>query len=259
MKKLRLKHLACSVMAISAMSAVSVVNAQSVDSVLKLDQNKTTAARKAQERINRIADQTDKIEAEYRTILKNIQGLKVYNAQIQMQVDDQIKNLASLDQSINDAAGMERDIAPMMLDMIEGLTQFVALDLPFDKAERTERVEKLRLNLGNSNLSTAEQFRQILEAYKIETDYGKNIDTYTSTENIGGVNLDVNVLRVGRIALMYQTKDQASSGVWNNKTGSWDELGPEYKSAIADGIKIAKKQASINIMSLPIVAPEAAQ
>ena len=80
--------------------------------------------------------------------------------------------------------------------------------------------------------------------------------------NIDGVDLDVNMLRIGRIALMYQTKDQRRSGVWQQDGdggGSWVTLGGGYGNAITKGLKIARKQAPIEIMELPVAAPQEAR
>ena len=70
----------------------------------------------------------------------------------------------------------------------------------------------------------------------------------------------MNVLRVGRIALVCQTKDTRTSATWNNEKKSWDVLdNVTYRNAIRQGIKMAKKQASIDILTLPIATPEVAQ
>ncbi len=71
---------------------------------------------------------------------------------------------------------------------------------------------------------------------------------------------DVNVLRIGRIGLMYQTTDGNVSGAWDQESHGWVQLeSAEYRNAILKGIRVAKKQASIGILNLPIAAPEAIQ
>jgi hypothetical protein len=63
---------------------------------------------------------------------------------------------------------------------------------------------------------------------------------------------------VGRIALLFQTTDLAVSGHWNKDTGAWEALDSSaYRSAIQNGIRMANKQASIDLLMLPIAAPEA--
>lgn len=258
MKNQRLKSLVTGVLAFGFLTFNVVLSAQTVDSVIKQSTDNTNELKAAQKKINGIAEQTDKLLQEYKVVNKQIEGLKVYNAQQELQIADQERSLASLEVSIASAATMERDISPLVISMIDALEQFVELDLPFSKQERQERVAKLRDNLGRSNLSSAEIFRQVLEAYKIELDYGNNIESYTQTENVGGADQDVNILRIGRIALMYQTKDQSQSAVWNNETASWEALGGDWNGDISEGIKIAKKQSPINIMNIPVPAPQEA-
>jgi len=244
MKNQRLKYFATGLLALGFVTFTSSVHANELKSV--------------QNQIDGIVEQTNGLEQEYSVVVKQIEGLKVYNAQQELQIADQNRTLESLERSIAGAATMERDILPLMINMIDGLEQFVSLDLPFSIEERQERVAKLRDNLGRSNLSTAEMFRQVLEAYKIELDYGNNIESYTQTESINGAEQDVNILRIGRVALMYQTKDQSNSAAWNNETKTWDSLDSSWNSEINKGIKIAKKQSPIEIMTIPVSAPQEA-
>jgi hypothetical protein len=78
--------------------------------------------------------------------------------------------------------------------------------------------------------------------------------------SIDGVERDVNFFQVGRIALLYQTTDTEISGVWDKASSDFIQLDKgEYRNAILKGLRIARKQASIDILKLPISAPEAAQ
>ncbi len=239
----------------------SVVQADStLNSVLSVGQAKTTAAQKSQKRINKIADETATLLQEFKTINKQIEGLQVYNTQLEKQIANQLEVIKDLETSIDNVTVIERQIQPLILRMLDGLEQFVALDVPFHMDERRDRLDMLRNNQERADISVAEKFRQVLEAYKIEAEYGRKLDTYRDTLNVGGQEREVNILRVGRIALMYQTTDTELSGAWDQRQRAWVELNSgEYRSAILKGIRIAKKQATIDIMNLPILAPEAAQ
>jgi len=165
--------------------------------------------------------------------------------------------MIDLEASIENAAIMERQITPLTLKMIDSLGQFVNLDLPFLLDERRQRVTRLRENLSRADLSAAEKFRQVLEAYKIESEYGTRIDSYTEIVNVDGQDREVNILRVGRIALLYQTANQQYSAVWDNKTKQWQPLeGSNEKVALAKGIRMANKQVAVDMLELPISAPE---
>ncbi|MEE8233881.1 MAG: DUF3450 domain-containing protein, partial [Gammaproteobacteria bacterium] len=140
------------------------------------------------------------------------------------------------------------------------LQDFIELDLPFDSEERQERMAFIQDNLTAADIDVAEKFRQVIEAYQIENEYGRKIDTYQDIVTLNGVEREVNVLRVGRIAMVCQTKDTRTSARWDNDKKAWEVLdNVTYRNAIRQGIKMAKKQASINILTLPIAAPEVAQ
>ncbi|NIB42809.1 DUF3450 domain-containing protein [Pseudomaricurvus alkylphenolicus] len=261
MKKQRLKAVALSTVLSAGALVGSVAQAdQTLNSILQVGEQKTKLAQASQQKIDKIADQTASLLNDFKVVNKQIEGLRVYNAQLEKQIANQLKVIGQLEESIENVTVMERQIQPLILKMLDGLEQFVALDVPFHKAEREERLEMLRNNQERADISVAEKFRQVLEAYKIESEYGRKIDTYKDTLTVGGQEREVNVLRVGRIALMYQTTDTELSGAWDQRAQAWTELDSgEYRSAILKGIRIAKKQASIDVLKLPILAPEAAQ
>ena len=261
MKKQRLKAVALSTVLSAGALIGSVAQAdQTLNSILQVGEQKTKVAQASQQKIDKIADQTASLLNDFKVVNKQIEGLRVYNSQLEKQIANQLEVISQLEESIANVTVMERQIQPLILKMLDGLEQFVALDVPFHQQEREERLEMLRNNQERADISVAEKFRQVLEAYKIESEYGRKIDTYKDTLNVGGQEREVNVLRVGRVALMYQTTDTEMSGAWDQRNRTWVELDSgEYRSAILKGIRIAKKQASIDVLNLPILAPEAAQ
>jgi len=237
---------------------VAAVQASTLDSILKVGEAKNTAARKSQVKIDRLADETRDLLSDYKTVTKQIDGLKVYNTRLQVQIDNQLSRIGEIDESIDQVTVIQRQMTPLVIRMIDGLQKFVELDVPFHMDERQQRIDFLRANLDRSDVSVAEKFRQVLEAYKIENEYGRKIDAYKGSVEIEGVERDVNFFRVGRIALLYQTTDTEVSGAWDQRSRSWVSLDRgEYRNAIMKGLRIARKEASIDLMNLPVAAPEA--
>lgn len=237
---------------------VAAVQASTLDSILKVGETKNTAARKSQVKIDRLADETRDLLSDYKTVTKQIDGLKVYNTRLQVQIDNQVSRIGEIDESIDQVTVIQRQMTPLVIRMIDGLQKFVELDVPFHMDERQQRIDFLRANLDRSDVSVAEKFRQVLEAYKIENEYGRKIDAYKGSVEIEGVERDVNFFRVGRIALLYQTTDTEVSGAWDQRSRSWVSLDRgEYRNAIMKGLRIARKEASIDLMNLPVAAPEA--
>jgi hypothetical protein len=240
------------------LGAVAAVQANNLDSILKVGNAKNDAARKSQAKIDRLADETRDLLSDYKTVVKQIDGLKVYNARLQRQIDNQMKRIAEIDESIDQVTIISRQMTPLVIRMIDGLEKFVELDVPFHLDERQQRIDFLRSNLDRSDVSVAEKFRQVLEAYKIENEYGRKIDAYKGSVEIDGTERDVNFFRVGRIALLYQTTDTEISGAWDQASRSWVPLDRgEFRNAIMKGLRIARKEASIDLLTLPVAAPEA--
>ena len=258
----RLNKLCIAALAVgSLLGAASLSQAdEALQAILQVGQDKNVAAKKSQGKIDKLAEETRALLQDYKTVNKQIDGLKVYNTRLQKQIDNQLLRISDIENSISQVTVIQRQMMPLVIRMIDGLEQFVELDVPFHIDERRRRVAFLRGNLDRSDISVAEKFRQILEAYKIENEYGRKIDAYKGSVEIDGVERDVNFFRVGRVALLYQTTDTDVSGAWDQAARSWVQLDSgEYRNAIMKGLRIARKEASIDLLNLPIAAPEAAK
>ncbi len=246
----------------SACLYATTANADKLDDVFTVVQTKSTSAQKSQVKIDGIADQTDNLLQKYKQVNKEIEGLRVYNAQLEARIQNQIERIAEIDLAMSQVTVIQRQITPLLIKMLDGLENFVALDVPFLEQERKDRVATLRFNMGKSNQAVAENFRQVLEAYKIENEYGRKIEAYEANIDFNGDGKErkVDMFRVGRIALLYKTEDGLEVGRWDNATRTWESLDAgKWSSHINMGIRIAKNQAVKDILQLPISAPEAAQ
>ncbi len=208
-----------------------------------------------QSQIDEISDATDDYLAKYRTALKQIDSIGVYNRQLRNLIESQDGELASLQDQLDRVEEVGRSVTPLMLRMIDALEATVELDLPFLMEERTERVTELRKVMTRAAVSTSEKYRLIMEAYQTENEYGRTIEAYRSSLVHEGREVKVNFLRFGRIALIYQSLDSREAGVWNQQTKSWDRLDASYRTAIRQGLRIARKQAAPDLIRLPLPVP----
>ncbi len=227
-------------------------------SVFKERNRANAEAVKSQQRIDQLSDQTGELTAEYRRVIDQVDALKVYNRQLERLIADQQREMGSLREQIDQVQLVGRGMTPLMLDMIDALDQFVRLDVPFLPEERARRLAGLRELMGRSDVSDSERYRRILEAYQIENEYGRTIEAYRGTMQLDGGERTVDFLRVGRIALIYQTLDGERAGVWDQASRSWIELPDAYRSAVRQGLRIARKQTAPDLIELPVpAAPEA--
>ena len=254
----RLKSVLMASLVVSSAFCTVATQANTLEAILKVGEEKTAAAKQSQVKIDRLAEEARDLLSDYKTVMKQVDGLKVYNARLQRQITNQERRIADIDESISEVTVIQRQMMPLVIRMIDGLEQFIQLDVPFELDERMARLEFLRDNVDRSDMTVAEKFRQVLEAYNIELQYGRGVETYSDTIEINGVVRDVDFLRVGRVSLVYQTTDGKESGVWNVSTQSWDPLpSGDYATAIRKGVRIAKKQATIELLNMPVAAPEA--
>lgn len=213
-------------------------------------------ARQNQARVDALTEETRSLLNDYKTVLKEIEGLRVYNGQLERQIQSQDREMQQLSRSIDEVTVIERQITPLMLRMIDGLDQFVELDLPFLLEERRRRIETLRDMMDRADVAVSEKFSQILQAYQIENEYGRTMEAYGDTINIDGQPRRVDVLKVGRVLLAYQSPDGELTGFYNPITSQWEELGDAYHSQVRNGIRMANQQLSVDLLTLPVRGPE---
>lgn len=244
------------VLALPLLCSHLLAHATGVDDVLNSEKATVRQDAQSQQRIDQLSDATRKAFADYQLELRRIEDLQVYNRQMETQLQRQQETLATTRQSIDDVAIVERQIAPLLARMIDALETFIRLDLPFQQEERNERVQFLKNTLERSDVTLAEKFRQVLDAYNIETEYGNTIEAWRGTLLLGEQPHEVEFLRLGRVALMYQTLDGTALGVWNNPSRQWHELDGRYRKDFRLGLKIARKQAAPELLTLPVPVPE---
>ena len=228
----------------------------SLHDIYQVAQAINDSAKDSQQIIEDLSDETDSLYNTYRGVLKNIESLKIYNANLDRQIRDQERKMARIRKSTQDVSKVQSQITPLMFRMVEVLEQYIDNDLPFLMEERRHRVENLRLLMDNSSVSESERFNQVIRAYQIESEYGRTMEYYTAEIEVDGTTQIVDVLKVGRIALVYQTSDGSESGWWSPTSRRWEKLGNKYSGSIRNGLKMARKQLTAGLFAVPVVAPE---
>ena len=243
--------------AASLMTISGSVLAQTVDQVLRAEDRRLELAQQSQERINQTVEGTRSLEDQYRAVNKEIDGLKVYNRLMVAQTSGQQAVLEDIALSMDQVDVINRQIFPLMERMIDGLEQSVGLDLPFLMEERMNRVDNLKDIMERSDVSVAEKFRKVMEAYQIENDYGSSVDFYTQSLTLeDGATRSFNMLRIGRIGLYFQSDDTRITGRWNNETRAWEEDN-SARNEVRKGLRMARQLIAPELIIVPVAAPEA--
>lgn len=249
------RRISVAVIATGLMAVSGSVFAQSVDDVLQAEDRRLNLAQQSQERINSIVEGTRSLEDQYRAINKEIDGLEVYNRLMRAQVDGQEAVLEDIALSIDQVDVINRQIFPLMERMIDGLDQSIKLDVPFLMEERTERIQNLHDIMERSDVSVAEKFRKVMEAYQIELDYGTSSEYYTQSLTLeDGATRSYNILRIGRVGLYFQSDDARITGRWDNNERAW-VIDDSARSDIRTGLRMARQLIAPELIVVPVAAP----
>lgn len=236
-------------------SASPSVERERLEALIKEKAVTNAAAASSQERIDELSDSIDDLAAEYRRALADTRSLRVYNGQVTELIAAQEKEMASLRTQIENVTVVGRQVLPLMQRMIDTLASFVELDVPFLLEERRDRIAELRAMMDRADVTISEKYRRILEAYQVENEYGRTIEAYRAELAEDGDPLTVDFLRLGRVALLYQTLDAQQSGMWDAQAGEWIALPDDYRSSVRQGLRMARKQVAPDLIRVPVPAP----
>ena len=110
-------------------------------------------AANSQKRIDTISDQDDDLLSQYRTALKQIDSIDIYNSQMRSLIAAQRAELVSLRDQLGGIQGVGRSVTPLMLRMVDAIEKFVELDVPFLIDERNTRIAALRALMSRADVT----------------------------------------------------------------------------------------------------------
>jgi hypothetical protein len=209
---------------------------------------------KSQAAIDEIKSRTDDAASLYAQASADAESLKRYNEQLGEQVKSQAEEIASVEKQLIDIETTNREVQPLMQQMVDTLDQFVALDIPFLADERRERVQSLKDMMVRADVTISEKYRRILEAYQIELEYGRTLDAYEGRIGLGEDARTVEFVRLGRVSLMYRTIDGSETGYWDIGKKEW-VVDASYKEAIEEALRVARQDGAPDLLVVPVPAP----
>ena len=257
-KTLILKKTALAVITSAILGGTAV--AGPFESSVTVEKRIDKAAASSQTKINTLADQAADAAFEYRNTLGRVDTLETFNTQLRRQVKSQNESISNMANEMESIDETEKGVLPLMDEMIKTLEQFVELDIPFSLDKRTQRVAELNTMMDNADISVSEKYRKILEAYRIEMDYGNVMQATTgSIERDDGQTVDVDFLRVGRTAYIYLSKDRKSGRYWSKADKQWVDLPEQYIAEVDKAMKMTSNIVPIDMFKIPVAVAEAAQ
>ena len=243
------------VTASASLLCFQVIPVSANEKAINLQSDINQEASLSQEKINDYDDEANAAAKSYAAALQRAESLTIYNGQLRRLIESQQKEIRSIKRQTEEIESIETGALPLMLEMTETLNQLIEGDVPFLTQERRDRVENLKRLIDRADVTAGEKYRRIMEAYLIEADYGRTIESYRGELDMGGTPRTVDFLRVGRIGLYYQTLDSEETGNWDKADRQWEVLEDEYRRSVRDGLRIARKQSPPTLLRLPVDTP----
>jgi hypothetical protein len=232
----------------------SAAAAQQLAAVVQEQAAADEEAKASQARIDELDDETEQMLAKYQQLLSEKESFDEYSDQLAAQVRSQLEEMDRTNRELGEIEVTTREVMPMMQRMIDTLDSFVGLDVPFLMDERRKRVETLKGLMSRADVSVSEKYRRIVEAYLVEMEYGRTIEAYDGKLGVDDERT-VQLLRIGRVSLMYQTLDGKETGYWDDEKKAW-VVDDHYAHAFSEGVRVAKKLGAPDIMIAPVRAPK---
>ena len=193
--------------------------------------------------------------AAYAQAKADTESLERFIRQQEEQVRSQEAEVASLERQLVEIDTTNRQVQPLLEQMVNTLVRFVELDVPFLLEERTNRVRELQTMMSRSDVSVAEKYRLILEAYQTELDYGRTVEAYSGHLGTGADARTVEFARLGRVSLMYRTRDGSETGYWDAQQKQW-VVDDSYADKVEEAIRVATGDGAPELLIVPVPVPQ---
>ena len=245
---MKLKYLSLILLALT----VEINTQEIIDDAIDFQVDASNLSIKAQADIENLDAVSKKLYFEYKDTLNEYKSLKNYDDQLSKIIDSQVEEIQSIKEQLDSLDDINIDILPLLKRMIDSLRKFIEIDIPFLLNERVNRVDTLDDLILRSDVTTAEKYRKVFEAYQIESDFGKTIENYSGYIDLDNQEIAVDYFRLGRLGLFYRTPDGDETGYWDVSMESWIHLGNDLDKDIKGALDISNRQAPPNFIKLPL-------
>lgn len=218
--------------------------AQAAESV---EAQQTQAA--LQEQIDAADEQTREQLQELRRLERETRRLEADNASLTGRLAEEAERQQRLTSALDTLEETRAALPVIEQNMAEQLSSWIEHDLPFLRDERLARVERQPDEQGEN---TIERINGLLEAWRVELDYGREMDSWRGRLRQDENEREVDFLRIGRIGFYYLTPDGREGGVWNAESSEWQPLKDEYLREVRSGLRMAEDQRAPDLLTLPL-------
>lgn len=229
----------------AAESDISGAVRKTVDKAIEIRQS-------TQKDEERWRQEKEKLTAVYERLKGEQEILQAQHDRLKQETTAARERVAVKEKQLADIERMAAEIDPFLRERVERLRRLVADDTPFLKAEREQRIARLDKMMEDPEAPVSEKFRKTMEALLIEAEYGTTIEVYQDTIELETRPTLVNLFRLGRVSLFYQTLDHKTCGFYDVAARAWRPLPKSYNHAIQTAIEIGARRRPVELLTLPL-------
>lgn len=201
----------------------------------------------------------DAWEGEKAELMARLQGFQAEEKHLNKVKTDVAKQLkihqklvSEAERKIKESELIQAQMQSYLESIIGKLEDDLKLNLPFLLEERTGRIASVKTLLARPDKSAAEKYRRVMEALQIETEYGRTVEVYRKTIDLNKQPTLVDILRMGRLSLYFQTIDSKIAGKYDRSAKAWIELPSRYQRDIKKAVKMAMHEKTLGLAKLPV-------
>lgn len=240
------------------LAAPAEPSADPLNRALEIGQDTQRQLAAAQTEIEQLDDQTQALAADYALLQRQLRQQRDYLRRLRATAASQADKTAAVQQQLSGLDETRDGLGPLLQRMRDSLADLVEADLPFAVDERRRRVQRLTTLLDQLDIKDSEKLRRLFEAYQVETEYGYRLEVTRGPLPPAGGDPDpreVDLIRIGRVALYYLSLDRHEAGIWDPRQRRWQALPVSAVPALEQALRIARKQTAPALLTLPLPSP----
>jgi len=217
-------------------------------------------------------------EVKYSALLQQIADQRMALMQSEVFDAKQKAQIEELRSEISKVSATKKTIDPLLAKMAAQMEDAINSDLPFLREERLNRINKLKNDLGNSEIRVADKYRAALNAYKIEVNYGMAVDGYKGPIPLNAGEAPVLVvplddkgeplreanneimppeaelgtyLRYGRVALVWLNQRNTKARRYDAPTKTWVDVSGGELNDIRKAVRVSRGEVAPSVLMVP--------
>ncbi len=245
-----MKYLHAFLLATAVVLGATIVRAEQPEKIEKTIDASIETRGETQKKSAKWQTEKERLKSRYYQLKDTLEATQVEVKHMQDVTARQVAYINRMQQRIIEMEKMRQNLVPYLEEVLNRMEEHMQSDLPFLTDERSARIKTLRQLIYDPELTMGEKLRRVFEGLRVEMDYGKSVETTKQEIVFEGQKLMVQVLRLGRTALLMQTLDENEVGIYHN--GAWKPLAGKYKSEIKKAIEITQRRRPIEFVNLPV-------